>query len=92
MQLFSVFNFSSSQINEMEAENTSLRDTVVEREQEIEESFNTVTNDNSSIEFKELNKRLGELANENMRLRDEMNNYKNILSSNELVFFQMSKT
>ena len=70
----------------MQTENANLRETIFEHEREKEDSYCATANDNSSIEFKELNKRLGELANENMMLRDEINNSKNISNMNALVY------
>ena len=64
----------------MQSENTTLKDTVTNKEREIEEIYSSLASSEATVESKELNKRLAELANENMMLKDEINNYRDIVS------------
>ena len=57
-----------------------MKDTVTNKEREIEEIYSSLASSEATVESKELNKRLAELANENMMLKDEINNYRDIVS------------
>ena len=57
-----------------------MKDTIVGKDREIEEMYSSVASSNSTVESKELNKRLAELANENMMLKDEISNYRGLLN------------
>ncbi|KAL5264795.1 hypothetical protein ACHWQZ_G005757 [Mnemiopsis leidyi] len=69
-----------SQIGDLQSENTTLKDNVTNKEREIEEIYSSLASSEATVESKELNKRLAELANENMMLKDEINNYRDIVS------------
>ena len=56
---------------------SSLRDALSEKEREIEEAYSGAVGESS--ETKELNKRLAQLANDNMSLRDQLEGYRNEL-------------
>ena len=68
------------QIGDLQSENTTLKDTVTSKDREIEEIYSSLASSEATVESKELNKRLAELANENMMLKDEINNYRDIVS------------
>ena len=68
------------QIGDLQSENTTLKDTVTNKDREIEEIYSSLASSEATVESKELNKRLAELANENMMLKDEINNYRDIVS------------
>jgi len=71
-----------SQINEVHAELANMRDTVSDKERELEEVYSSIQHDTSSsgVETKELNKRLAELANENMMMRDQLADYRKTMA------------
>ena len=60
--------------------NTSLKENISEKEREIQEIYSSVASSRSNVDSKELNKRLAELANENMMLKDEIQNYRTIVN------------
>ena len=60
--------------------NTSLKENISDKEREIQEIYSSVASSRSNVDSKELNKRLAELANENMMLKDEIQNYRTIVN------------
>ena len=66
-----------NELADLNSEVSSLRDTLQEKEREIEEAYSGAVGESS--ETKELNKRLAQLANDNMSLRDQLEGYRNEL-------------
>ena len=60
--------------------NVSLKENISEKDREIQEIYSSVASSRSNVDSKELNKRLAELANENMMLKDEIQNYRTIVN------------